>query len=217
MKLLPSCDGHDGEEMFLTLFKNPHVDGDCPEFSEKIRCPLGDDLDPFLQAMLDEGDYTLFVATESPDMDFETCFNCYYAPTVPIEELPVLEEGIEISSDNMIEFVDGLPEGYDLDLCGDVASTTATGGPRMPQRASAAYGFNLEVSDTDGGMEKVGIASACSGKEGKVYIDIFRNPDGNYDQQPMCEFSGEYSDVVLDVLLTPILLVLSHQLYSPTL
>jgi hypothetical protein len=188
--------------MFLTLFKNPNEEGSCPEFSDKISCPLGDNLDPFLQVMLDEGDYTLFVATDSPDMDFETCFNCYYAPIVPIEELPVLEEGIEISSDNMNEFVDGLPEGYDLDLCGDAASTTTTGGQRLPQRASAAYGFNLEVSNSDGGMEKVGIASACSGTEGKVHIDIFRNPAGNGNQQPMCEFSGEYSDVALDVLLT---------------
>ena len=195
VQVRPSCEGHAGEEIYLTLFKNPHSEGDCPVFSEKVTCPTdGSGLDPFIQALLDSGDYTMFVATDSPsEMAFSTCYNCYYAPVIPIDELATLEPGEPVTSDNVVEYTDGLPEGFDLEMCGDASSVSPTGGPRIPQRASASYGFNLQVASggPGGGMEKVGISSACHGKQGTVYIDIFSN-DANV--APMCEFSGEWRE-----------------------
>ena len=179
----------------MTLFKNPHNEGGCPVFSEKVTCPAdGSGLDPFIQALLDSGDYTMFVATDSPsEMEFDACFNCYYPPVISMDELSTLVPGEPVKSDDMVEYTDGLPEGFDLDMCGDAATISPTGGPRIPQRASASYGFNLQVASNGpgGGLEKVGISSACRGKEGRIYIDIFSN-DPN--AAPMCEFSGESNE-----------------------
>jgi hypothetical protein len=161
-----------------------------------VTCPTdGSGLDPFIQTLLDSGDYTMFVATDSPsEMAFDTCYNCYYAPVIPIDELTTLEPGEPVTSDNMVEYIDGLPDGFDLEMCGDASTISPTGGPRIPQRASASYGFNLQVGSggPGGGMGKVGISSACHGTQGSVYIDIFSN-DAN--EAPMCEFSGESRDI----------------------
>ena len=113
---------------------------------------------------------------------------------------PQLKPGQPLTDDS-VQLLDGRPEGFDLELCGDAAAVSPTGGPRVP---SATYGFNLNVDgDADGGMGKFGISSVCEGKRGIVYIEIFHNNPG---QEKICELSSaifcpdgvEYVETLLD-------------------